>query len=130
MRILIDPAYLLAAAAISPIVVYRMLRHKRYRAGKLYGAQFAVFYFPLDFLLTMQRAFENIRPSMCSLMEFEVWPNFAQIAHDSNIPVVVVNGRISDNSLGKYKLVKPVMKKIFQNITLIFGRHWLEQAAP
>ncbi len=78
----------------------------------------------------MQRAFENIRSSLCLLMELEVWPNFAQIAHDSNIPVVVVNGRISDNSLGKYKLAKPMMKKIFQNITLVLARHWLEQAAP
>ncbi|MFH1369845.1 MAG: 3-deoxy-D-manno-octulosonic acid transferase [Planctomycetota bacterium] len=33
MKILIDLAYLLAAAAISPVAIYRMLRHNRYRAG-------------------------------------------------------------------------------------------------
>ena len=33
MRILIDLAYLLAAAAISPMVIYRMIRQNRYRKG-------------------------------------------------------------------------------------------------
>lgn len=183
MKILIDLAYLLTAAAISPFCLYRMLRHNRYRTGwasrlgkisrkqpdkkciwihavsvgevnatktiltelenkfgyfeivistttdtgfarasKLYGDKFAVFFFPLDFSPVMQRAFDSIHPTVCLLMELEVWPNFTQIAHDSNIPVVVVNGRISDNSLGKYKLAKPVMKKIFQNVTLILAQ--------
>jgi len=33
MRILIDLLYLLAAIVYSPIVIYRAIRHKRYRSG-------------------------------------------------------------------------------------------------
>ena len=33
MRILIDFIYLLAAIAYSPIIIYRAIRYKRYRAG-------------------------------------------------------------------------------------------------
>ncbi len=183
MKVLIDLAYLLAAVAISPVALYRMVRHNRYRIGwenrfgkitrrrpgkkciwlhavsvgevnaaktivagleetfpefeivistttdtgferanKVYGGRFAVFYFPMDFSLTMAHAFKNIRPALCLLMELEVWPNFVQIAHASNVPVVVVNGRISDKSLPKYLLVKSLMKKIFENVTLVLAQ--------
>jgi 3-deoxy-D-manno-octulosonic-acid transferase len=183
MRYLIDFAYLLAAIAISPKVIYRMLRHKRYHAGwanrlgkikrkhpdkkciwihavsvgevnaartiidrlkqdlpdyeivistttdtgfdranALYGNELAVFYFPLDFSAIMQRSFKNIKPSICLLMELEVWPNLVDTANHLKVPVVVVNGRISDKSFPKYKIIKSIMRKIFQQTTLILAQ--------
>ncbi len=180
MRLIIDFAYLLAAIAISPKVIYRMLRHKRYRAGwanrlgkiarknpdkkaiwihavsvgevnaartiidrlkqdlpdyeivistttdtgfdranKLYASELAVFYFPLDFSAVMRRALKNIKPAICLLMELEVWPNLVDTANRLKIPVVVVNGRISDKSFPKYKIINPIMRKIFRQTTLI-----------
>ncbi len=183
MRLIIDFAYLLAAIAVSPKVIYRMLRHNRYRAGwanrlgkitrknpdkkcvwihavsvgevnatrtiidrlkqnfpdyeivistttdtgfdragKLYGSELVVFYFPLDFSAIMQRSFKNIKPSICLLMELEVWPNLVDTAKYLNIPVVVVNGRISDKSFPKYKIIKSIIRKIFQQTTLILAQ--------
>jgi len=52
-------------------------------------------------------------------MELEVWPNFVQIAEQSNIPIVVVNGRMSNKSFARYKKIKPIAKKIFSKICLI-----------
>jgi 3-deoxy-D-manno-octulosonic-acid transferase len=92
------------------------------RANELFGNRLSVFYFPMDFSRTMQRAFENIRPSICLLMELEVWPNLVRIARQSGIPVVVVNGRLSERSFAKYKLIKSVTRKIFQNITLVLAQ--------
>jgi 3-deoxy-D-manno-octulosonic-acid transferase len=60
------------------------------RASSLFDENLQVFYFPFDFSRIMRRAFGNIRPAICLLMELEVWPNFVQIAQNSNIPVVVV----------------------------------------
>jgi 3-deoxy-D-manno-octulosonic-acid transferase len=183
MNVLINLAYLLAVVAISPVAIYRMLRHNRYRAGwanrfgkitrrhpekkcvwvhavsvgevnaartlveqlekkfaaceiviststdtgfaranELFGDKKTVFYFPLDFSLTMRRAFDSIEPALCVLMELEVWPNLVRIAHQSGIPVVVVNGRLSDRSFARYKLIKPVAKKIFQDISLVLAQ--------
>lgn len=92
------------------------------RATSLFGNDLDVFFFPFDFSLTMTRAFANIKPTLCLLMELEVWPNFINIAKRSNTPVVVVNGRISDNSFSKYKAIKPITKAIFKNITLILAQ--------
>ena len=55
-------------------------------------------------------------------MELEVWPNFVRIAQQLNIPVVVVNGRISNKSFARYKKIKPVAKKIFRKVTLVLAQ--------
>lgn len=183
MRILIDFLYLLTAIGISPIVLYRMARYKRYRAGwanrfgkitrkdpqkkcvwihavsvgevnatktivkelqnrfsgfeivistttdtgfarasALYGNDLAVFYFPLDLSWTVQRAFRNINPAICLLIEQEVWPNFVDTADKLNIPVVVVNGRISDKGFSRYAKIKPIAKKIYRKVSLVLAQ--------
>ncbi len=183
MRIAIDLSYLVAAVAISPMVIYRVIKHKRYRIGwaqrlgkiahknpgkkciwlhavsvgevnaaktivnelekrfndyeivisattdtgfaranALFGENLQVFFFPLDFSWIMRRAFGNIRPAICLLMELEVWPNFVQIAQKLNTPVIVVNGRISKKSFSGYKRIKPIAKKIFRRVSLILAQ--------
>jgi 3-deoxy-D-manno-octulosonic-acid transferase len=89
------------------------------RATNIFGEKFEVFYFPLDFSLIMRRVFRNIRPSICLLMEQEVWPNFVHFAQQSNIPVVVVNGRISDKAFARYKKLKLISGIIYRKVTLI-----------
>jgi 3-deoxy-D-manno-octulosonic-acid transferase len=91
-------------------------------ASSLYGANHSVFYFPFDFSPVMRRAFRRIRPAICLLMELEVWPNFVQIAHRLNIPVVVVNGRITQKSFSRYTKIKPLAEKIFQRVSLILAQ--------
>ncbi len=183
MTFVVNLLYLLAGAAISPMVLYRVVRYKRYRTGwaqrlgkiarisakkkciwlhavsvgelnaaktiieslqnkfadfeivvstttdtgfarasALFGKDLQVFYFPLDFSWIMRRAFRRIAPALCLLMELEVWPNFVEIAHRLNVPVVVVNGRISDKSFSRYKKIKPIAKKIFRKVTLVLAQ--------
>ena len=92
------------------------------RATAIFGTDYKVFYFPLDFSCIMRRAFRGIQPAICLLMELEVWPNFVRIADQLNIPVVVVNGRISDESFSKYKKIKPIAKRIFRRLSLILAQ--------
>ena len=183
MRFAVDLLYLLAAAAYSPVVVYRAVRHKRYRTGwnqrfgkitrrsptkkciwlhavsvgevnaaktivkelknkfgdfeivistttdtgfaratNLFSENHQIFYFPFDFSWTMRRAFRNIRPAICLLMELEVWPNLVHIAQQSNVPVIVVNGRISDRSFTSYKRVRPLIRKMFDRVPLVLAQ--------
>ncbi len=92
------------------------------QARKLYGQELKVFYFPADFSAVIDRAFENIRPDICLLMELEVWPNFTSKATRLKIPVAVVNGRISDRSFPKYNLVKPFVKPVFEKVSLFLAQ--------
>ena len=55
-------------------------------------------------------------------MELEVWPNFISLAERSGVPIVVINGRISDKSFPKYKRAKPLVKHIFQKVNLVLAQ--------
>ncbi|RKY09782.1 MAG: hypothetical protein DRP65_07430 [Planctomycetota bacterium] len=92
------------------------------RAKTLYEKDLQVFYFPFDLSCVMRRAFDNIRPSICLLMELEVWPNLTRIANKKNVPVVVVNGRLSDESFPKYKLIRPITKWMFAKVDLVLAQ--------
>jgi 3-deoxy-D-manno-octulosonic-acid transferase len=91
-------------------------------ADALYSPDHTVFYFPYDFSWIIQRAFRKINPAVCLLMELEVWPNFVATAKDANIPIVVVNGRISDRSFSIYKKIRPLVKKVFKSLTAVLAQ--------
>ncbi len=92
------------------------------RADSLYGNKLQICYFPFDFSWTMYRAFVNINPGICILMELEVWPNFAKTAHERKVPIIVANGRISDRSYGRYKKIKTIAARMFKRIDLILAQ--------
>jgi len=92
------------------------------RAKALFGEELQVFYFPFDFSWIMYSAFRRIQPTICLLMEQEVWPNFVHIAEKSNVPVIVVNGRISDKGFSRFKKIRPIAKSIFRKVTLILAQ--------
>jgi len=77
-----------------------------------------VIFLPLDFPWAVNRAVKKVNPSTLILMETELWPNLIRKAGSMGIPVVLVNGRISDTSYGKYWFISPLLKKVFESITL------------
>lgn len=79
----------------------------------------AVFFLPIDLSFTIKRAVKEIMPQMLILMETEIWPNLIRECGRNNIPVVIVNGRISDKSLGKYKRLRPLLKEVFCYVSLV-----------
>jgi 3-deoxy-D-manno-octulosonic-acid transferase len=92
------------------------------RATAIFGNKHKVFYFPLDLSCIMRRAFLGIQPALCILMELEVWPNFILLADRLRIPVIVVNGRITDKSFLKYNKIKPLAKEVFRKLTLVLAQ--------
>ncbi len=180
MTWLINSIYLIVAVALSPMVIYRALRHNRYRTGwsercgdvrrkdpnrpciwlhgvsvgeinatktvvaeleaqypnhdmvittttdtgyarakTLYGSEYMVCYFPLDLSLFVRRAFDQLNPDMCLLMELEVWPNFLKEAKRRQVPIAVINGRISDKSYRSYRRIRPLLSSTFKSLSLI-----------
>jgi 3-deoxy-D-manno-octulosonic-acid transferase len=63
-----------------------------------------VFYFPLDWAGPVRRALRAVNPALVVVLETEIWPNFLRECRRAGVPVVFVNGRISDRSFGRYRL--------------------------
>lgn len=58
----------------------------------------AVFYFPFDWNGPVRRAFRMVQPGVIVILETEVWPNLLRQARRDGVPVIFVNGRLSDRS--------------------------------
>ena len=62
-----------------------------------------IFYAPFDFVWVVRRVFRMLRPSAVVILETEIWPNLFREAVRIGCGVVMVNGRISDRALGRYR---------------------------
>jgi len=179
--LLLDVLYLAGLVAASPMWLYRMIRHGRYRADigqrlgaapvrygrqpvlwihgvslgevnacrtlvaelqgqlpdyrivistttdtgmaaarRLFGRDYVVFRWPLDFTLAVRRALGRVRPDLVVLVEGEVWPNFLAACNRLDVPVVVVNARMSaDKGFPRYRRLGSLAGKLFNRLTAI-----------
>ena len=76
-------------------------------------------YFPFDITICVELFLKKIKPSIVLIAETELWPTFAAYCHNKNIPLFVINGRISDSTFKSYRFIKGFFKEIFKNYTAI-----------
>ncbi len=70
-------------------------------------------YFPFDLPICVKSFYKKIKPDIILMAETELWPMFARYAKRYNIPLLLINGRISDDSFKTYKYFAPFFKHIF-----------------
>lgn len=75
-----------------------------------------IIFFPLDLPYLTRKILHIIKPIAILLVETEIWPNFLRIAQSKNIPVMMVNGRISDRSMKRYKYISAFTKEMLRSI--------------
>jgi 3-deoxy-D-manno-octulosonic-acid transferase len=72
-------------------------------AQSVFGEQAKVLYFPVDLRKPCSKILHAMRPAAIVLVETEIWPNFIATARQLSVPIVLVNGRISDKSFRNYE---------------------------
>lgn len=75
-----------------------------------------IIFFPLDLPYLTRKILHIIKPITILLVETEIWPNFLRIAQSEDIPVMMVNGRISDRSMKRYKYISAFTKEMLRSI--------------
>ncbi|RKX32622.1 MAG: hypothetical protein DRP22_01920 [Verrucomicrobia bacterium] len=78
-----------------------------------------ILYFPLDRPCLMKGLLRLVRPSLVLLVECEMWPNLLRYCTLSGIPVVLVNGRISDHSYRNYCRVRFMTRRLLPMVDLL-----------
>lgn len=73
--------------------------------------EIAVTYFPFDAPHLMQRAFAAFKPRLAIVIETELWPGFLIAAKKQNVPVLLINGRMSEKSFKSYKHFSSFFRK-------------------
>jgi 3-deoxy-D-manno-octulosonic-acid transferase len=76
----------------------------------------AAFYFPFDFDIFVRRTLDLVRPRLFIMMETEIWPNLLRECRRRGIKTAVVNGRLSQRSYPRYRLVRRFMKRVLADV--------------
>jgi 3-deoxy-D-manno-octulosonic-acid transferase len=77
------------------------------------------FYFPIDLPFCVRRSLDRVSPQIVIIAETEIWPNFLRACRKKQIAVVMINGRISDKSFARYRIVRKWLGRVFADYTII-----------
>ncbi len=87
----------------------------------------AVVYLPFDIPFILNNVLNRVKPELLIVIETELWPNLIRGFNEKGIPVLLLNGRISEKSFKGYKKVSRFMKKVLSDVDF-FGMQGEEYA--
>ncbi len=96
-------------------------------ASKEIGDSDLLLYFPADFPFAVRRVVRRLRPRMLLLTENELWPNLLRCLKGDNVPVILINGRISDSSFKGYSKLQAITKRALQLVDLFLVQTSLDK---
>jgi 3-deoxy-D-manno-octulosonic-acid transferase len=75
-------------------------------------------YFPLDNNFIVKRFINYWQPELAIFIDSEIWPNMFNNLHIKNIPIIIMNARITERSFNKWQLFPSFANQVFGKITL------------
>jgi 3-deoxy-D-manno-octulosonic-acid transferase len=94
-------------------------------ARQKFGAD-RVFYCPLDLPWAIRAYLKALQPRMLVLAETEFWPNLLSGCFRREIPVVVVNARISDRSWPRYQLLRRLWQPMLGKLSTVLAQSQID----
>ena len=77
----------------------------------------AIINFPLDLPWVASSMVRRVRPGIFMMVETELWPNFLRAIRERSIPVMMVNGRISEKSAKNYRYLFSLLRDMLNTIS-------------
>jgi 3-deoxy-D-manno-octulosonic-acid transferase len=71
---------------------------------------------PVDFSFVIRRFIKKIKPQLLVLNELEIWPNWVTVTNRKKIPILLINGRMSQRAFKRYRLFRFFLKPFFSKI--------------
>ncbi|MDH3641840.1 MAG: lipid IV(A) 3-deoxy-D-manno-octulosonic acid transferase [Gammaproteobacteria bacterium] len=85
----------------------------------LLGDHVAHCYAPYDFSWGVRRFYAAVAPKLLVLMETELWPNLINVAHEREVPAVLVNARLSERSARGYARIGSLTRTMLEQLSFI-----------
>ena len=101
------------------VVVTTMTPTGSQQVRDLFGDRVSHCYVPYDFPDAVGRFFERVRPEAAVIAETEFWPNIFAECGRRRIPLLLVNGRVSQASLRGYLRVPNIARAMLANADLL-----------
>jgi 3-deoxy-D-manno-octulosonic-acid transferase len=75
-----------------------------------------IFYLPFDIPFILRSVIKKMKPELLIIIETELWPNLVRVFKENGIPVILLNGRISEKSFHGYKKISFFMRKVLSSV--------------
>ncbi|EHW0693066.1 lipid IV(A) 3-deoxy-D-manno-octulosonic acid transferase [Vibrio parahaemolyticus] len=76
-------------------------------------------YMPIDFGFAVKSFLKAIQPKKMLIIETELWPNTLNVVKQANIPITVVNARLSEKSCQNYEKVQWLFNQLHPCLTQV-----------
>ena len=74
---------------------------------------------PVDFYLSIKRFLKFYKPKILIIVEADLWPNMIYASAKNGVKVGIINGRLSQRSAKRYKILNPLVNLLLPNISFI-----------
>lgn len=89
------------------------------RVRALWGDALDHVYLPYDVPGSVGRFLNHFQPSLALILETELWPNLLFGCRSRNVPVYILNARLSARSLRGYRLLAPLIRRALRTVTCV-----------
>lgn len=86
-------------------------------------------YLPFDWSHSVKRFLSTVQPYALYVMETEIWPNLFRLCQRKNIPVRLINARLSSRTTSANRWVKSLLKTSLDKTDAIYARTEKDAAA-
>lgn len=100
----------------SPILVSVFTNNGYEMANRIIKDADSIIHFPFDLPWLSAHLLYKVRPRVFMPVETELWPNFLKAAQELDVPVMMVNGRISDKSVSRYRYLRNIWSDMLDSI--------------
>ncbi|MEX0605668.1 MAG: lipid IV(A) 3-deoxy-D-manno-octulosonic acid transferase [Marinobacter sp.] len=102
-----------------PILMTAMTVTGSERAKAMFGDQVHYAFSPYDTPGSVKRFVDRINPKALVIMETELWPNMIALTHSRNVPIFLINARLSSRSARGYSRVGSLVKPLLESISWV-----------
>jgi 3-deoxy-D-manno-octulosonic-acid transferase len=102
-----------------PVVCSTFTPTGKMMAQRLIPEATSIFLLPFDLPWIMRRVVQRLRPRAVIVQETELWPHWFRAAAHRQVPVVLVNGRLSPRSMRRYVWIRRLMQHVLADVTLL-----------
>lgn len=89
---------------------------------KLHGIAQGVFFAPFDSVWAVRRVLRTLQPSAVVIAETEIWPNLFRETKRTGATLVIVNGRISDRALPRYRRLVGLFRVVLPQVDAVLAQ--------
>jgi 3-deoxy-D-manno-octulosonic-acid transferase len=102
-----------------PVTITTMTPTGSAQVKALFGESVFHVYVPYDTPGAVQRFLDKVRPTLCLIVETELWPNLIHYSHQRQIPIIIANARLSEKSAKGYASLSRLTREMLNKIAVV-----------